>query len=61
LFAGIDLDGTVLSQNTDFTRQEYGSNVPFGQVLHGDVPTPENARRFVHTVAQYFVVSQDNQ
>jgi lipid-binding SYLF domain-containing protein len=60
LFAGIDLDGTVLSQNTDFTRQEYGSNVPFDQVLHGDVPTPENARRFVHTVAQYFVVSQDN-
>jgi lipid-binding SYLF domain-containing protein len=61
LFAGIDLTGDVLSQNGDFTRQEYGHDVPFGEVLHGDVPTPENARHFVHTVARYFVVSKDNQ
>ena len=61
LFAGIDLDGTVLSQNADFTRQEYGHDVPFGEVLHGQVPTPENARHFVHTVARYFVVAKDNQ
>jgi lipid-binding SYLF domain-containing protein len=61
LFAGIDLDGTVLSQNEDDTRTEYGSNVPFGEVLHGGVPTHENARQFVHTVAKYFVVSQNNQ
>ena len=61
LFAGIDLTGDVLSQNADFTRQEYGHDVPFGEVLHGDVPTPENARHFVHTVARYFVVAKDNQ
>jgi SH3 domain-containing YSC84-like protein 1 len=61
LFAGVDLSGTVLSQNTNFTRQEYGHDVPFGEVLHGAVPTPENARHFVHTVARYFVVSKDNQ
>jgi lipid-binding SYLF domain-containing protein len=61
LFAGIDLDGTVLSQNQDDTRTEYGANVPFQEVLHGGVPTPENARGFVHTVARYFVVSKDNQ
>ncbi len=61
LFAGIDLSGTVLSQNEDDTRVEYGSNVPFGEVLHGDVPTPVNARPFVHTVARYFVVSKANQ
>jgi lipid-binding SYLF domain-containing protein len=60
LFAGIDLDGTVLSQNTDFTREEYGSDVPFSAVLHGDIPTPENARHFVHTVAKYFVIAQAN-
>jgi lipid-binding SYLF domain-containing protein len=60
LFAGIDLDGTVLSQNQDFTRQEYGHDVPYEEILHGDVPTPENARRFVGTVARYFVVSKDN-
>jgi lipid-binding SYLF domain-containing protein len=61
LFAGIDLTGDVLSQNSDFTRQEYGHDVPFGEVLHGNVPTPDNARTFVRTVARYFVVSKDNQ
>ena len=60
LFAGIDLDGTVLSQNGDDTRAEYGADIPFEGVLHGNSPTPQNARRFVHTVAKYFIVSQDN-
>jgi len=60
LFAGIDLDGTVLSQNTDDTRSEYGADVPFQGVLHGDTPTRPNARPFVHTVAKYFIISQDN-
>jgi len=60
LFAGIDLDGTVLSQNADDTRTEYGANVSFNSVLHGDVPAPSNAVHFVHTVAQYFVVARDN-
>lgn len=61
LFAGIDLDGTVLSQNQEDTRTEYGSNVPFAEVLRGQVPTHPNARGFVHTVAKYFVVSKDRQ
>jgi len=60
LFAGIDLDGTVLSQNTDDTRAEYGADVPFEAVLHGARPTLPNARPFVHTVAKYFIISQDN-
>jgi SH3 domain-containing YSC84-like protein 1 len=60
LFAGIDLDGTVLSQNQEFTNQEYGHDIPYGEILRGDVPTPENARRFVGTVARYFVVSKDD-
>src|ERR1017187_5053835 len=58
LFAGLDLDGTVLSQNQEDTRAEYGSNIAFETVLGGDVPTPENARPFVHTVARYFVSSK---
>ena len=60
LFAGIDLTGDVLSQNIDYTRLEYGQDMPFGTILHGQVPTPENARRFVRTLARYFVISQDN-
>src|SRR5271156_2913713 len=39
LFAGLDLDGTVLSQNADDTRTEYGADVPFEAVLHGGKPT----------------------
>ena len=61
LFAGLDLTGTVLSQNEDDTRTEYGANVPFGEVLHGGIPTPPDARPFVHTVAKYFVISKENQ
>ncbi len=59
LFAGIDLDGTVLSQNTDDTRAEYGANVPYKAVLQGGVPTPDNARPFVMSVAKYFVTAKD--
>ena len=60
IFAGLDLSGTDLSQNGDDTQKEYGSQQPFETVLHGGVPTPPNARHFVHTVARYFVVSKDN-
>lgn len=58
LFAGLDLDGTVLSQNADDTRTEYGSDLPFDTVLGGKRPVPENAKAFVRTVARYFVNSK---
>jgi lipid-binding SYLF domain-containing protein len=60
LFAGIDLDGTVLSQNSDDTRVFYGADVPFEQVLKGNQATPQEARPFVRTVAKFFVISKDN-
>ncbi len=55
LFAGIDLDGTVLSQNQDYTKALYGDNIPFETVLKGNQPTPPEAEPFVRTVAKYFV------
>jgi SH3 domain-containing YSC84-like protein 1 len=61
LFAGLDLDGTVLSQNDEDTRVEYGADVQFNTVLQGGVVTPEDAKPFVRTVARYFVVAKDNQ
>jgi len=61
LFAGIDLDGTVLSQNADDTRTFYGADIPFHTVLQGDKVVPTEAKPFVRTVAKYFVVSRDNQ
>jgi lipid-binding SYLF domain-containing protein len=61
LFAGLDLDGTVLSQNQDDTRAEYGADIPFETILGGKQPVPANASRFVRTVARYFVTSRDSQ
>ncbi len=58
LFAGIDLDGTVMSQNQDDTRNFYGTSIPFKTVLAGNTPTPDDARPFVGSVAKYFVASQ---
>jgi lipid-binding SYLF domain-containing protein len=58
IFAGIDLGGTTVSQNTDDTRTFYGSNIPFATVLKGDTPTPASAQPFVKTVARYFVASK---
>jgi lipid-binding SYLF domain-containing protein len=55
LFAGIDLDGSVLSQNADDTRVIYGDAIPFQTILKGNKATPEEARPFVRTVAKYFV------
>src|SRR6201996_7521779 len=59
LFAGISLDGTVLSQNQDDTRALYGTDIGFDQILGGKQPTPVEARPFVRTVAKYFVVAKN--
>ncbi|HEV2647562.1 MAG TPA: lipid-binding SYLF domain-containing protein [Acidobacteriaceae bacterium] len=61
LFAGLDLDGTVLSQNHDDTRAEYGADLPFETILEGKQVVPQNAKPFVHTVARAFVASKDAQ
>lgn len=61
LFAGLDLDGTVLSQNQDDTRAEYGSDLPFDTILKGNQTVPENAKPFVRTVRNYFVESKTAQ
>lgn len=58
LFAGIDLDGTSVSQNQDDTNVFYGGDHSFHQILAGDVAVPESARPFVRTVARYFHATQ---
>jgi lipid-binding SYLF domain-containing protein len=55
LFAGIDLDGTSVSQNKEDTELYYGAPEDFNQVLGGSVPVPAGAVAFVRDVAQYFV------
>lgn len=60
LFAGIALDGTVLSQNQDDTKVLYGAAIPFETILKGNQATPSEAQPFVRTVAKYFVVAKSN-
>ena len=55
LFAGIDLDGTSITQNEEDTEVYYGSPQNFETVLHGGIGVPDGAVPFVKTVAQYFV------
>ncbi|MGI8770655.1 MAG: lipid-binding SYLF domain-containing protein [Acidobacteriaceae bacterium] len=55
LFAGIDLNGAVVSQNTDDTTTFYnGNSLSFEKILHGGIAVPADARTFVSTVAHYF-------
>jgi len=58
VFAGIDLSGTVVNQNTEDTRTFYGTDRPFDTILEGKVATPAEARPFVSIVAKYFKKSQ---
>ena len=55
LFAGIDLDGTSVSQNREDTELYYGQPEDFGNVLKGNVPVPSGAVPFVEEIAHYFV------
>ena len=55
VFAGVDLNGAVVSQNADDTNLFYGGQAkPFADILHGEVVVPSGARHFVRTIAHYF-------
>jgi len=54
IFAGIDLSGATVNQNTPDTEALYGGDHNFGQILHGGVPPPPQAEGFLHAVRQYF-------
>lgn len=54
LFAGVDLNGVSVTQNTEDTQLLYGAPHSFRSILAGNVPVPGAARPFVRTVAKYF-------
>lgn len=58
LFAGLDLDGTVLEADKSDNRDFYGEATPYRTILSGGVPTPADAAPFVRTVARYFVATK---
>jgi lipid-binding SYLF domain-containing protein len=59
LFAGIDLDGTSVSQNSEDTELYYGQAHRFDAVLKGSVAVPPGAVPFVRDVAQHFVAAKN--
>jgi lipid-binding SYLF domain-containing protein len=50
LFAGLTLNGSVIKQDDDATRELYGRVVPFRSLLTGGEPTPKAAQPFVAAV-----------
>ena len=60
LFAGIDLNGASVSQNTEDTEVFYGQAHGFPSILKGDVAVPEGAEPFVRAVAHAFVDAKAN-
>jgi lipid-binding SYLF domain-containing protein len=61
VFAGIDLDGTSVSQNKEDTEVYYGKPHSFETVLKGSVAVPEDAVEFVKTVAHYFAEARNHE
>jgi lipid-binding SYLF domain-containing protein len=60
LFAGIDLDGTSVNQNSEDTELYFGGPHSFDSILKGNVAVPEAAVPFVRTVAQDFVAAKSH-
>jgi lipid-binding SYLF domain-containing protein len=53
LFAGVSLNGAVIKQDKDSTREFYGRMVPFRTALTGEIPPPEGANAFLRVLAQW--------
>lgn len=53
IFAGIDLNGSSITQDKGDTRALYGSDVPFAQILSGKETAPQSSEPFLATVKKY--------
>jgi SH3 domain-containing YSC84-like protein 1 len=54
LFAGVELNGAKLRQDNDSTKELYGHEVPFREILSGQVQSPPAAQSFVAEVQKDF-------
>ncbi len=52
LFAGVSLDGAVLKQDKDSTREFYGRMVPFRTSLTGEIEPPDGANAFLEDAGE---------
>jgi SH3 domain-containing YSC84-like protein 1 len=53
IFAGIDLNGAVVTQDKDETRILYGTFVPFADILSGKVSPKDASEPFLAAVRRY--------
>src|SRR5438270_4783326 len=53
VFAGVSLNGAVLKQDKDSTREFYGHMMTFKAALTGEVEPPANANAFLTTLAKW--------
>jgi lipid-binding SYLF domain-containing protein len=54
IFAGVDLNGDVVNQNTEDTETYYGHDVSFEKILDGDVHPHASSIHFLRTVSELF-------
>ena len=53
LFAGVSLNGAVIKQDKDSTREFYGRMVPFRTSLTGEIEPPAGANAFLTSLSQW--------
>src|SRR5271167_1511058 len=53
IFAGIDLNGSAITQDKDETRILYGKFVPFPEILSGKVPARGASEPFLAAIRRY--------
>ncbi|HZZ16400.1 MAG TPA: lipid-binding SYLF domain-containing protein [Candidatus Sulfotelmatobacter sp.] len=60
IFAGIDLNGSAVTQDKDETRILYGKFVPFQEILDGKIHPRANAEPFLDAVRKYSGQSKEH-
>jgi len=57
IFAGISLDGAVVTQGKDDTRAFYGRMVPFKTLLTGEIAAPQDAQPFTSALSKHILAA----
>jgi len=60
VFAGIDLNGSAITQDKDETRLLYGKFVPFQEILDGKVHAKASSEPFLEAVRKYSGQSKEH-
>lgn len=50
-FAGVNVSGSGITQDKKMTKEVYGHEVPFSDILKGQVPAPASAQPFISAIS----------